>query len=135
MMSASASLTAGPTTFEFLETQVASPVSKLTLGNLFDSYDQSKVHSKPSVSWDLFLGGAERGRERLMMDFFGDVQGVEVEPVGNNAGNGCTEDLIWLLKEIVRRREEERILSDENNVAPGLPEEGKHCCKNLSSAQ
>lgn len=53
-------------------------VSKLILGNLFDSYDQRKVHSKPSVRWDLFLGGDERGRERLMMDFFGDVQGVEV---------------------------------------------------------
>lgn len=82
--------------FEFPETQVASPVSWLTLGNLFDSYDQSKVHSKPSVSWDLFLGGAETGRERLMMDFFGDVEGVEVEPVGNKIGNGFTEDLIRL---------------------------------------
>lgn len=117
---------------EFLESQVASPVFKLILGNLFDSYDQSKVYSKPSVSWDLFLGGAERGRERLMMDFFVDVQGVEVVPVGNNTGN---VDLIRL-KDIVRRREEERRISDENRVAPGLTEgEDKQTCQNLSSAQ
>lgn len=89
---------------EFLETQVAAPVSRLTLDNLFDSYDQRKIHSKPSVRWDLFLGGAERGIERLMMDFFwGRTGRLEVVPVDNNTGNGFAEDLIWL-KEIVRRR-------------------------------
>lgn len=67
-----------------------------------------------------------------MMDFFVDVQGVEVVPVGNNTGN---VDLIRL-KEIVQRREEERRISDENRVAPGLTEgEDKQTCKNLSSAQ
>ena len=64
---------------DFLESQVTSPSSKLTLGNLFDSYDESKIHSKPGVRWDLFPGGEEKGRERLVMDFFGNVQGVEVE--------------------------------------------------------
>ena len=64
---------------DFLESQVTSPSSKLTLGNLFDSYDERKIHSKPGVRWDLFLGGEEKGRERLVMDFFGNVQGVEVE--------------------------------------------------------
>ena len=64
---------------DFLESQVTSPSSKLTLGNLFDSYDESKIHSKPGVKWDLFPGGEEKGRERLVMDFFGNVQGVEVE--------------------------------------------------------
>ncbi|KAK0514374.1 hypothetical protein JMJ35_002991 [Cladonia borealis] len=64
---------------DFLESQVTSPSSKLTLGNLFDSYDESKIHSKPGLRWDLFPGGEEKGRERLVMDFFGNVQGVEVE--------------------------------------------------------
>ena len=30
------------------------------------------------MRWDLFEGGEHRGRERLVMDFFGNVQGVEV---------------------------------------------------------
>ena len=64
---------------DFLESQVTSPSSKLTLGNLFDSYDESKIHSRPGVRWDLFPGSEEKGRERLVMDFFGNVQGVEVE--------------------------------------------------------
>lgn len=31
------------------------------------------------MRWDLFEGGEARGRERLVMDFFGNVQSVEVE--------------------------------------------------------
>lgn len=70
---------------DFLETQVTAPTSKLTLGDLFDSYDESKIHSRPGVRWDLFDGGETKGRERLVMDFFGNVQGVEVE--GGVGGN------------------------------------------------
>ena len=87
---------------DFLESQVTSPASKLTLGNLFDSYDESKIHSRPGVRWDLFPGG-EAGRERLVMDFFGNVQGVEVESGGGNSTE-FAEDL-RRLREIVRRRE------------------------------
>ena len=87
---------------DFLETQVTSPTSKLTLANLFDSYDETKIHSRPGVRWDLFPGGEERGRERLVMDFFGNVQGVEVE--GGAAGNETEwrEDL-RMLEEIINR--------------------------------
>lgn len=120
---------------EFLETQVTSPTSKLTLGNLFDSYDESKIHSKPGVRWDLFPGGAERGRERLVMDFFGNVQGVEVEAVSNSTGDEFLEDM-RRLKEILRRREEERRLADEIRATPGLKEQkDKHAPRNLSSTQ
>ena len=87
---------------DFLESQVTSPASKLTLGNLFDSYDESKIHSRPGVRWDLFPG-AEAGRERLVMDFFGNVQGVEVESHGGNSTE-FAEDL-RRLREIIRRRE------------------------------
>ena len=69
---------------DFLETQVTSPTSKPTLADLFGSYDESKIHSNPGYRWDLFPGGEEKGRERLVMDFFGNVQGVEVEGVGGN---------------------------------------------------
>ena len=120
---------------EFLETQVTSPTSKLTLGNLFDSYDESKIHSKPGVRWDLFPGGAERGRERLVMDFFGNVQGVEVEAVSNSTGDEFVEDL-RRLKEIFRRREKERRLVDESRVTPDLKEQkNKHAPRNFSSTQ
>lgn len=92
---------------DFLETQVTEPNSKLTLGNLFDSYDESKIHSHPGVRWDLFPGGEQRGRERLVMDFFGNVQNVEVEG-GNGAGANETEwkEDLRRLGEILRRRKQ-----------------------------
>ena len=64
---------------DFLETQVREPTSKLTLGDLFDSYDEAKIHSHPGVRYDLFNGGEEAARTRLVMDFFGNVQNVELE--------------------------------------------------------
>ncbi|KAF2178199.1 hypothetical protein K469DRAFT_642802 [Zopfia rhizophila CBS 207.26] len=64
---------------DFLETQVREPTSKLTMGDLFDSYDEEKIHSHPGVRYDLFPGGEAVARSRLVMDFFGNVQNVEVE--------------------------------------------------------
>jgi len=101
---------------DYLESQVTSPTSKLTLGNLFDSYDESKIHSRPGVRWDLFPGTnqsikEERGRERLVMDFFGNAQGVEVE------GSGGTESE-W--REDMRRLEEivDRARARNNGTEP-----------------
>ena len=82
---------------EFLENEVTSPTSKLTLGDLFDSYDESKIHSRPGVRWDLFAGGMDKGRERLVVDFFGNVQGVEV---GNETE---WRDDLKRLEEIIQR--------------------------------
>lgn len=62
---------------EFLESQVHDQSSKLTLGDLFDSYDEEKIHSAPGFRYDLFNGGESAGRNRLVMDFFGNVQNVE----------------------------------------------------------
>lgn len=70
---------------DFLETQVREPSSKLTMGDLFDSYDEEKIHSHPGVRYDLFPGGEAAARSRLVMDFFGNVQNVEVE--GGFTGN------------------------------------------------
>ena len=63
---------------EFLEQQVSGPTSDKTLGDLFDSYDVEKIHSRPGVRWDLFPGGEEAGRQRRVVDFFGNVQSVEL---------------------------------------------------------
>jgi GPI-anchor transamidase subunit K len=64
---------------DYLETQVTDPTSKKTLGDLFDSYDEGKIHSHPGLRWDLLKGGEQEGRNRLVMDFFGNVQNVEIE--------------------------------------------------------
>lgn len=114
---------------EFLETQVTAPTSKLTLGDLFASYDESKIHSRPGVRWDLFDGGEAKGRERLVMDFFGNVQGVEVE--GGVGGNETEwrEDIRRLEEILTRARAREgngtlkevKKLADE---ASGLMNEG-----------
>ena len=92
---------------DFLETQVTAPTSKLTLGDLFDSYDESKIHSRPGVRWDLFDGGEAKGRERLVMDFFGNVQGVEVDGgIGRNETEWM-EDMRRLEEIITRARARE----------------------------
>ncbi|OMP87252.1 GPI-anchor transamidase [Diplodia seriata] len=80
---------------EFLETQVKDPSSKLTLGDLFDSYDETKIHSHPGFRYDLFHGGEKAARDRLVMDFFGNVQNVEVEGVGRNESK-LEEELEYL---------------------------------------
>jgi len=77
---------------EFLETQVTGPTSDKTLGDLFDSYDVGKIHSNPGVRWDLFPGGEQAGRSRRVVDFFGNVQNVEIQ--GNQtAAESLKEDL------------------------------------------
>jgi hypothetical protein len=78
---------------EFLETQVTSANSKLNLGDLFDSYDESKIHSQPGVRWDLFPGGEQEGRLRTVVDFFGNVQNVEVENANATEPGSLREDL------------------------------------------
>ncbi|KAJ9640996.1 glycosylphosphatidylinositol anchor biosynthesis [Coniosporium tulheliwenetii] len=89
---------------DFLETQVTGPGSKKTLGDLFDSYDESKIHSHPGVRYDLFPGGEQEARKRLVMDFFGNVQNVEVEDGSSGLGNGTEwrEELLQLRKMIER---------------------------------
>lgn len=94
---------------EFLETQVTSPNSKLTLGDLFDSYDESKIHSQPGLRWDLFPGGEQEGRLRTVVDFFGNTQNVQVESNATMGPGSLKEDLdeIAKLVEKWQRREQE----------------------------
>lgn len=102
---------------EFLETQVTSPTSKLTLADLFGSYDESKIHSNPGYRWDLFPGGEETGRERLVMDFFGNVQGVEVGGVGGNETE-WREDMTRLEEIINRARARGKPVEAKKSKAP-----------------
>jgi len=107
---------------DYLESQVTSPNSKLTLGNLFDSYDESKIHSRPGVRWDLFPGPnqsikEERGRERLVMDFFGNVQGVEVEGSGANESE-WREDMRRLEEIVYRARVRSNSTEAKKSEAP-----------------
>jgi len=97
---------------DFLETEVREPSSKKTLGDLFDSYDDAKIHSHPGVRYDLFPGGEQGARERLLMDFFGNVQNVEVDSVNKDAQ--WKEDLLQLGKKIAAIQE--RMESAEKNA-------------------
>jgi len=102
---------------EFLESQVQDMSSKKTVGELFDSYDYEKIHSNPGVRYDLFPGGAENARSRLITDFFGNVQSVEVQ----NAKNITLEDeLLSLSKTIaeLRRRADELDAAAKNVTGP-----------------
>lgn len=100
---------------DFLETQVRETSSKQNLGNLFDSYDEAKIHSRPGVRWDLFPGGERAGRERLVMDFFGNVQNVEVDAVGNDTG--LREDILSLGKKIAELMEKAEA-AEKNATVP-----------------
>jgi GPI-anchor transamidase subunit K len=103
---------------DFLETQVREPSSKMTLGDLFDSYDESKIHSHPGVRWDLFPSDEQGGRERLVMDFFGNVQNVEVDNAGNDTE--WKEDLLNLGKKIAELRDRAKAQGavEKNTTAP-----------------
>lgn len=83
---------------DFLETQVTGPTSDKTLGDLFDSYDFEKIHSNAGVRWDLFSGGEGAGRSRRVVDFFGNVQSVEVQTNGSDARASLQQDLDGLKK-------------------------------------
>ncbi|MCJ1335487.1 glycosylphosphatidylinositol anchor biosynthesis [Bachmanniomyces sp. S44760] len=89
---------------EFLESQVTSPNSKLTMGDLFDSYDEAKIHSQPGVRWDLFNGGEQEGRNRLVMDFFGNVQNVEIDGASGSGNESEWKEDLRRLEEIFRLR-------------------------------
>ncbi|KAL8750310.1 MAG: hypothetical protein Q9184_006467 [Pyrenodesmia sp. 2 TL-2023] len=122
---------------EFLEgVQVG---GKQTLGDLFGSYDEAKIHSKPGVRWDLFPGGEERGRERLVMDFFGNVQDVEVEGTGAWNESEWKEDL-RRLKELVERSDEKVVspkeaenLSDEIPTSRVIKQPGRQAAAKVDS--
>ncbi|KAB8349489.1 hypothetical protein FH972_023515 [Carpinus fangiana] len=64
---------------EYLENQVTNQTSKLSLGDLFDSYDEAKIHSQPGIRYDLVTGGADAARSKSLMDFFGAQAKVQLD--------------------------------------------------------
>ncbi|RFU78048.1 gpi-anchor transamidase [Trichoderma arundinaceum] len=98
---------------EFLEAHVQDLSSKKTVGELFDSYDYEKIHSTAGVRYDLFPGGEEAARSRLITDFFGNIQNVEVDRAKDLA---LEEELVDLSKTIamLRKREAEEDAARHN---------------------
>jgi GPI-anchor transamidase subunit K len=97
---------------DFLEAQVTSPTSDKTLGDLFDSYDVKKIHSNPGVRWDLFPGGEQAGRNRRVVDFFGNVQSVEVQ---NRTATSIEHDLQGLMN-LVKEYQEQAAAQERNKT-------------------
>jgi phosphatidylinositol glycan class K len=110
---------------DFLETQVKDQFSKLNLGDLFNSYDFDKIHSHPGFRYDLFPGGEQAAKERLVMDFFGNVRNVEIEGSTNWNDTAWREDMIRLGRLIDEAKQRHNI-TDQFPLADSLiPEESK----------
>ncbi|KAK8144622.1 glycosylphosphatidylinositol anchor biosynthesis [Beauveria asiatica] len=99
---------------EFLESQVRDMNSQKTVGELFDSYDFDKIHSNAGVRYDLFPEGAAGARSRLITDFFGNIQKVEVDRAQDQV---LEEDLVGLSKTIalLRAKEAEQLAARRAN--------------------
>ena len=83
---------------EFLEARINSTNSNATLGELFDYMTFDRIHSEAGVRYDLLSGGEQRGRNMRVLDFFGNVQGVEIETGLKAARNDWEKDLEALQK-------------------------------------
>ena len=81
---------------EFLETKLNSTSSDVRMGELFDYQTFDRVHSDAGVRYDLIQGGEQAGRNKRVLDFFGNVQGVEIEPGQKEAHNDWKKDLVAL---------------------------------------
>lgn len=95
---------------EFLENEVKDLSSKKTIGELFDSYTYEKIHSHAGTRYDLFQGGPEVARSRLLTDFFGNIQNVEVDAATNST---IDQEMITLSRTIARLK----LLADEEEAA------------------
>ncbi|KAH8900272.1 hypothetical protein GQ53DRAFT_776930 [Thozetella sp. PMI_491] len=102
---------------EFLETEVRDTSSKKTVGDLFDSYTYEKIHSHAGVRYDLFREGAEAARSRLLTDFFGNVQNVEVSGARNTT---LDEELLSLSRTIaaLHKKADEEEAAAKNATQP-----------------
>jgi GPI-anchor transamidase subunit K len=107
---------------EFLENQIHDLSSQKTVGDLFDSYDISKIHSNPGMRYDLFPGGADAARSRLITDFFGNIQNVEVD---NTKDTDLEEQLLELSRTIamLQQKEAEASYSNATSIPASEPTE------------
>ncbi|KAI0964828.1 peptidase C13 family-domain-containing protein [Xylaria arbuscula] len=106
---------------EFLENEVRDLSSKKTVGDLFDSYTYEKIHSNAGVRYDLFQDGADGARSRLLTDFFGNIQNIEVDGVKNST---VDDEMLALSRAITRLRimADQQDLEAKNATTPAEPE-------------
>lgn len=64
---------------EFLETRLNSTSSNVRLGEMFDYMTFDRVHSEAGVRYDLLQDDEEAVRSKRVLDFFGNVQSVDVD--------------------------------------------------------
>lgn len=87
--------------FEFFEFEVKDMLSKKMVGDFFDSYIYEKIYSYVGVRYDFFKGGVEEVRRWLVMDFFGNVQNVEVDSGKGEINVLFEEEMVRLSRMIV----------------------------------
>lgn len=111
---------------EFLEMRLNSTSSEVTLGELFDYQTPDRVHSDAGVRYDLFPGGEEVARDKRILDFFGNVQGVETESDAREARNEWKTDLEILRAGLSGAREvQNKSRSGEADGGSGAMNAGK----------
>ena len=105
---------------EFLESRLNSTSSDVRLGELFDYYTFDRVHSEAGVRHDLFPGGRDAVRDRRVLDFFGNVQGVEVDSPEDESAASWQEDLRKLERfvELAKAEEEAAVAARESPAEP-----------------
>lgn len=112
------------TNLEFLEARLNGTASDVRLGELFDYYTFERVHSEAGVRYDLFPGVAEAARDRRILDFFGNVQGVEVDD-GDAEDGSWREDLEKLKRFVeIAEAEEKRMAAKESPSEPASAQDG-----------
>ena len=104
---------------EFLETRLNSTSSDVRLGELFDFYTFERVHSDAGMRYDLFPGGEATARDRRVLDFFGNVQGVDVEAGAEEDGAGDWKTDLEALQRIFARQTAE--MNGSDNVTNDEP--------------
>jgi phosphatidylinositol glycan class K len=102
---------------EFLESRLNSTSSDVRLGELFDYYTFDRVHSEAGVRHDLFPGGREAVRDRRVLDFFGNVQGVEVDSAEDESAASWQEDLRKLERFVELAKAEEEAAAARESPA------------------
>ena len=103
---------------EFLESRLNSTSSDVRLGELFDYYTFDRVHSEAGVRHDLFPGGREAVRDRRVLDFFGNVQGVEVDSAEDESAASWQEDLRKLERFVELAKAEEEAAAAAARESP-----------------
>jgi GPI-anchor transamidase subunit K len=87
---------------EFLESYINNTASDIRLGELFDYMTFERVHSDAGVRYDLIAGDEQAARNKRVLDFFGNVQGVEIEDASKEMQNDWKRDLEAMQKLVAK---------------------------------